>query len=159
MTGGTDDRTPQVQRLLATAQDALQRHLELDFDVGAARGPGRTPAEKALEQTPAEVEVESAENVVEIDAREQILLREALDPGEAARVVLRTFLRVRQNRVGRRDLLESLLGAGFLAAIRMMLERELAECVLDGRRIGSPRYAEDFVVVALGCRRDGSPAP
>jgi hypothetical protein len=109
------------------------------------------PAEKALEQpTAAQAEVETAEDVLEIDAGEQVLGRKIGHPGEAAAVVFRALLGVGQDGIGGGDLLEALLGARFLVAVRVVFQRELAEGVLDRLGVGIPGEAEDPVVVALG---------
>jgi len=57
------------------------------------------------------------------------------------RVILGAFLGIGEYRVGRGDLLEAFLGAGLLVAVGMVLQRELAEGVLDRLLIGVARDA------------------
>ena len=62
-------------------------------------------------------------------------------------VILAFFLLVRQDAVGFVDLLELLLGPGFLADIRMEFAGEVAVGFFYLGIIGIPGYAERFVVV------------
>jgi hypothetical protein len=68
----------------------------------------------------------------------------------AAGIVFRPLLGIGEHRVGRGDLLEALLGAGRLVAVRVIGQGEAAEGILDGLGIGIPRDAQDLVVVPLG---------
>src|SRR3990167_3827950 len=115
-----------AQLFLAAPEHAFERNFEPDFDVLAARRAARAPAKKRVEQSSAEVEIEAAEDVVKIDPGKQVLRRKVRDAGEAVRIVLGALLRIGEHRVGRGDLLETLLGAGLLVAVGMILQRELA---------------------------------
>ena len=143
--------------LLAAAQDPFEGHLDGHLEV-LTRRPAGLPAEEAVEQAAAEIEAEAAEQVLEVDAPEQVLGGEPGDAGKTPGIVLPPLLLVREDRVGLGDLLEPLLGARLLVPVRVVLERELPERVLDDRLVGVARDAEDLVVIAL-CRRNGrSPA-
>jgi len=56
-------------------------------------------------------------------------------------VVLSALLGIGEYSVGRGNLLEAFLGAGLLVAVGMILQRELAEGVLDRLLIGVARDA------------------
>ena len=137
--------------------------LELDVLGGAGRGiverdlnrHGHVAAvSRAAARAPAEQRVAPEERVEDVRER-----AEALEVrGEAARleplmpvaVVERASLRVGQDLVRLRRLLELLLGLGVvLVDVRVQLARELAERPLDLALVGLLRDAEHLVVVAL----------
>src|SRR5262249_20894010 len=69
---------------------------------------------------------------------------------EAAAIVARALLRVGEDGVGLRNLLEVGLGVGIVGVlIGVILERELAVRLLQARGVGVTGNAEHFVVVAL----------
>lgn len=141
---------------VAAARNLGERDDEIDLDIPAAWRAGRTAPEETVEQTAAaQAQVDAAEDILEIDAAEQILGREAGDPGEAAAIIIRALLRVGEHGVGLGDLLEALLGARLLVAVRMVLQGEAAEGVLDRFLVGITFDAEHFVIVALGGGRHG----
>ena len=150
-------------RGLAAACHFLQRDREHDLDVLAAGCAA--PFKKAIEQTAARAEPEiesnsaSAEDLVEIDPAKQILRRVAHHSREAAAVILRALFRIGQDGVGRGDFLELLLRVRLPVAVGMILQRELAEGVLDLLFIRIARHAEDFVEIALGGRRHAEKSP
>jgi hypothetical protein len=80
-----------------------------------------------------------ARTVAEVDAGEEVLGREPGQTGEAAGVVVGPFVGVGRDGVGPRDLLEALLGVGLSAAVRVVLEGEAAERVLDRLVVGVAR--------------------
>src|SRR5574340_699878 len=147
--GRTGFGAGEPHHLRAAARHPLQRHGQPDLDVGAARRPGAA-AEKAVEQPhAAEIGVEPAKQILEIDAAEQVFRGEAGDPGKAVGVIFGPLLRVGQDGVGFRDLLEFRLRPGLLVAIRMIFEGERAEGVLDRLLVGVPGNAQHLVVVTL----------
>src|SRR6516165_8827895 len=59
------------------------------------------------------------------------------------------FLRIIEDRIGFRDFLEAVLGAGLLVAVGMVFERQLPKGILDRLLIRLTRDAEHFVVVSF----------
>ena len=150
-------RPAQPHPLLAAARNAFQGDVQVHLDIGAALR-ARVAAEESLERTEAaEVEIEPAENVLEIDAAEQVLAAEAGDAGETARIVFRALLRIGEDRVGLGDFLEAFFGPGFLVAVGVVFQREIAKRVLDRLLVGVLGDAQNFVVVALGSCGNGGP--
>jgi hypothetical protein len=98
---------------------------------------------QSIEQIVAEIEAGAhvVEDVTEVDTAEKILFADTGDTGETARIVIGTLLRIGEHRIGGGDLLEAILGAGLLVAVGMVLQRELAEGILDRLLIGVARDA------------------
>lgn len=86
----------------------------------------------------AEIEAQAPQQILEINSAEQVFRREAGDASKASAVVFGVLPRVREDGVGFGDFFESLLGAGLLVAIGMILESQLAEGVLDRLRVRVP---------------------
>jgi hypothetical protein len=140
---------------LAASADPFERDDGRDFDVRTARRAGAPAAEEPLENAAAEAEAEIGKEGVEVEAAEEVLRREPRDAGKAGRVVLGALLRVGEDRVGLGDFLEPLLRPGLLVAVGVVPQRELAERVLDRRRVGVARDVKDLVIVALCGGGDG----
>src|SRR5690606_34901759 len=94
-------------------------------------------------------ETQPCEQIAEVEPIDQILRRESCDTGGPPSVVRRTLLRIGQDGIGLGDLFKALLGAGLLVAVRVVLQREAAERILDGLRVGVAWDAEHCVVVSL----------
>jgi len=100
----------------------------------AAATPSEEHIEDALSASarPAPAKAESPQQILEVDPPEEVLLRVlAVDAGMAELVVLLPLLRIGEDGVGLGDLLELLLRAGLLGAVRMVLHGQLAVSSLD----------------------------
>ncbi len=107
----------------------------------------QTAAPETAAPGTAEIESQPAEKVLEVDAAEQILVGEIGDAGMAAGIVFGALLGIVQNGVSLGDLPELLGRAGFLVAVRMVFQGELAEGVLDRLSVGVAGDAQHLVVV------------
>src|SRR5690606_38741500 len=144
---------PDPQRLARTGRDFLQRQRHLDLRVRApalARTlPPRAAAEQVVQPECAEIAHEDVQRLGEIEAAEARARGAGpADARMAVTVVRGTLLRVAQDLVRLRRLLELLLG--FLRTgvpVRVVLERQLAVRPLDRVRIGAAIHAQDLVVV------------
>ncbi len=145
--------------LLASAtRHRLQRHRELDFNIGASWWPRGTTSKKPVKHTAAKSEVQTAQDIFEVDSAEKILRREACHPRESLAIVLHTLLGVRQHGVSFGDFFEALLRTRFLVPIWVILERELTKGGLDRLLVRVAGNAENFVEVSLCNLRDTSPS-
>ena len=140
----------------APAGHLFERHGQVDLDVLSSGRTIRAAPEKSVEKTAAKIEVQAAEEIFEVDAAEQVLGRKAGHSRESQVVILRPLLRVGENGIRLCDLFKAFFGTRLFVAVRMVLERELAEGSLDRLLVRVARDSENLVVIPL-CR--GSDAP
>jgi hypothetical protein len=140
-----------------TVKDTFQR----DFDRHANRltlyrAPTTTakkPIENALSfKIESKIEAVSAEDLAKIDVAKQIFRRVASHTLQPAGIVLRTFPRIAQYGICFGDFFETVLRPRLLASIRMVLQCQLAKCVLDRLGVGVARHTKDCVIIFVGHR-------
>jgi hypothetical protein len=151
--GSTGPHLGELQTLSEAAEHLLQRHLEVVSEVGAtlaAPAPSAlaSAAAKSLAEQVLEEVLETAEVAV-VGAETAGATRAATLVAEA--VVLGTFLVVRQDRVGLRNLLEALFRRRVVRVpVWVALHRELAIGLLEIGRARVTRATQHFVIVTLG---------
>ena len=141
---GANLRAPDLDRALA-AEDRLlevdgQRLLEVSAAPGRRARPSRAAAEEGVEDV-----AEPAEGIEAVEPLRAVLS----EPGVAEAVVRRPLLRVREHLVRLVDLLEALRRALVLVPIRVELERQLPERLLQLLVGAASGDAQDLVVVAF----------
>src|SRR5690606_1545963 len=159
-------------RLPRTLRDLGERQRDPDADVAAPPPAASCPAarapaaEQVLEAEAAEVAHEDLEGVREVEAAEAARAgARTLHAGVPVPVVRLTLLRIAEDLVRLRRLLEPLLGLlGPVVPIRVILQRELAVRLLDRFGVRIPRNAQDLVVVShpsafTGRESPGGPGP
>src|SRR5262245_332434 len=139
-----------IDLLIDARGDFGQRERDRDLDVGAAArsaAVARAAPEHLLEATePAEVAHENAKRLRQIDVVESA--RAATQSGLAVTIVRRALLRIAQNIVRLRDLLEPLLGVfRAVVAVRMVGHRKFAIRLLDFVVRRRALHAEYCVIV------------
>src|SRR3990172_12932146 len=95
------------------------------------------------------MKVKRGKEVGKAAGAKELVFRETGYPRESAGIVGAPFLGIRQHRVGCGDFLETLLGPRLLVSVRVILQRERAESILDGFLVRVPWDPENLVVIAL----------
>ena len=117
--------------MLSPLGGLFQRDLEVIAEIAATR--------RAI-SSPTTATEEIAEDVAEVaeDVLGSWTARESAHPRVTKAVVAGALVAVGQDLIGLRGLLEALLSVGVVwVPIRVVLQRELAEGLLQGRRIGA----------------------
>src|SRR5579883_903972 len=153
MAGLAGDRARHAHRRFGAAVGLLERDLEVEAQVLAARvgAPARAARPAAATEHLVEYVAEYRSEVEALRAAEATgpaRAHAALESGRAVAVIGRALVRILQDVVGVVDVLEFLLGVLVpRIAIRVVLHGELAECLFDVVCGSSTTDAQQLVIV------------
>ena len=118
--------------------------------VAALAAAGTMPTTLTSKQIPEEIAEQVGEVAQVAEILETRMPAASPDASEAKAIVGTPLVRVRENRVGLRSHLETLLSGGIVRIpVGMVLERDLPIGLLQLGLFDAARDAQDFVVIAL----------